>query len=50
MKAKSYRDFLKLKGLKPIVIQRSNKNPGDLLLVGSHLPMERVVCEERYRR
>lgn len=38
----SYKDYLRLKWLKPIVIERSNKKPGDYVIVSSYLPAEIV--------
>jgi len=39
---KSYKDYLAMKGLKPIVIERSNKKPGDYVIISSYLPAEIV--------
>ena len=35
---KSYRDYLAIKGLKPIVIERTAKKKGDKVLVASCRP------------
>lgn len=37
---KSYRDYLAIKGLKPIVIERTTKRNGDKVLVSSCMPVE----------
>lgn len=39
---KSYRDFLDLKGLKPLVIPRTDKRVGDLVVVSGCLPAYKV--------
>lgn len=39
---KSYKDYMAMKGLKPIVIERSDKKPGDYVIVSSYLPAEIV--------
>jgi len=39
---KSYKDYLALKGLKPIVIERTTKKPGELILRHSFMPAEVV--------
>ena len=39
---KSYRDYLAIKGLKPIVIERTAKRNGDKVLVSSCRPIEVV--------
>lgn len=39
---KSYRDYLAIKGLKPIVIERTAKRNGDRVLVSSCMPLEIV--------
>lgn len=39
---KSYRDYLALKGLKPIVIERTAKQKGDKVLVASCKPVQVV--------
>lgn len=46
---KSYRDYLAIKGLKPIVIERTAKRNGDKVLVSSCMPVEIVKqnIEER---
>jgi hypothetical protein len=36
----SYRDFLALKGIKPIVIERTIKQKGDKVIVSSYKPAE----------
>ena len=36
---KSYRDYLAIKGLKPIVIERTTKQKGDKVLVASCKPV-----------
>lgn len=36
----SYRDFLALKGIKPIVIERTIKQKGDKIIVSSYKPAE----------
>ena len=36
---KSYRDYLAIKGLKPIVIERTGKQKGDKVLVASCKPV-----------
>jgi hypothetical protein len=38
----SYRDFLALKGIKPIVIERTVKQKGDKIIVSSYKPAEIV--------
>jgi len=38
----SYKDFLALKGIKPIVIERSWKRKGDYVIVSSYRPAEIV--------
>lgn len=38
----SYRDFLALKGIKPIVIERTPKSKGDKVIVTSCKPAETV--------
>lgn len=38
----SYKDYLRLKWLKPIVIERTKKLPGDYVLVSSYKPAEIV--------
>jgi len=38
----SYRDFLALKGIKPIVIERTAKSKGDKVIVTSCKPAETV--------
>jgi hypothetical protein len=38
----SYKDYLRLKWLKPIVIERTKKLPGDYVLVSSSLPAIKV--------
>ena len=38
----SYKDYLRLKWLKPIVIERTKKLPGDYVLVSSYKPSEIV--------
>jgi hypothetical protein len=38
----SYRDYLALKGLKPIVIERTQKKRGDKVVVSSYRPAEIV--------
>jgi hypothetical protein len=43
---KSYRDYLDLKGLKPIVIERSEKRAGDKVIVSSCLPAITVKEED----
>lgn len=37
---KSYKDYLKMKRLKPIVIERTTKRPGDHVIVSSYKPAE----------
>ena len=39
---KSYRDYLAIKGLRPIVIERTAKKKGDKVLVASCKPVEVV--------
>lgn len=39
---KSYRDYLAMKGLRPIVIQRTTKCKGDKVIVTSCKPAETV--------
>ena len=39
---KSYRDYLALKGLKPIIIERTAKQKGDKVLIASCKPVELV--------
>jgi len=39
---KSYRDYLAIKGLKPIVIERTTKQKGDKVLVASCKPVQVV--------
>lgn len=39
---KSYRDYLAIKGLRPIVIERTAKRNGDKVLVASCKPVEVV--------
>lgn len=36
----SYRDYLALKGIKPIVIERTIKQKGDKIIVSSYKPAE----------
>lgn len=38
----SYKDYLRLKWLKPIVIERTKKLPGDKVLVFNCKPVETV--------
>ena len=38
----SYRDFLDLKGIKPIIIERTQKSKGDKVVVTSYKPAEIV--------
>lgn len=40
---KDYRDYLRFKGLKPIVIERTPKQPGHLVLNSWARPVERVA-------
>lgn len=44
---KSYRDYLALKGLEPIVIERTAKQAGDFVMVSSCKPLEIVPTKGR---
>lgn len=37
-----YRDYLRTKGIKPLVIERTKRKKGDLVLISSCLPVEHV--------
>lgn len=37
---KSYRDYLAMKGLQPIVIERTIKRDGDKVLIGNYRPAQ----------
>ncbi|MGI9141640.1 MAG: hypothetical protein ACR2IJ_00465 [Fluviibacter sp.] len=39
---KSYKDYLNMKGIKPIVIERTTKAKGDKVVVSSYKPAEIV--------
>lgn len=47
---KSYRDYLALKGLMPIVIERTAKQAGDWVMVSSCKPLEIVQASPKKRR
>ena len=46
---KSYRDYLALKGLEPIVIERTAKQVGDWVMVSSCKPFEIVAAKKKRR-
>jgi hypothetical protein len=46
---KSYRDYLALKGLEPIVIERTVKAEGDWVVVSSYLPAQIVPASPKKR-
>lgn len=37
-----YRDYLRAKGIKPLVIERTKRKKGDIVLISSCLPVEHV--------
>jgi hypothetical protein len=47
---KSYRDYLALKGLEPIVIERTVKAAGDWVVVSSYLPAQIVLATQNKRK